>query len=251
MTSNAEHVKPWVPPALGYPKAISFPWPFHPVALLLFLTNTTSLATSQWKSVHVSKRSVQMMHPTKIKDQHLKHLAFVGPHLNPSLKPKEARTGRRFLFQPQGRSYGPMALINMLAMISMSLELHHAHTFTPSGCKGFSCQRQQNCIKPVRSYSTNTKTEFSTHAMGKETAMWRSQWTLLQVRPPTNWIKAGYFSTVLKKNQQKFPLQGLVGSNVGLKKIVLESGIRILCKSYCHVPTSSRTRSFSDKTMDF
>ena len=157
MTSNAEHVKPWVPPALGYPKAISFPWPFHPVALLLFLTNTTSLATSQWKSVHVSKRSVQMMHPTKIKDQHLKHLAFVGPHLNPSLKPKEARTGRRFLFQPQGRSYGPMALINMLAMISMSLELHHAHTFTPSGCKGFNCQRQQNCIKPVRSYSTNSQ----------------------------------------------------------------------------------------------
>lgn len=82
---------------------------------------------------------------------------FVGPHLDPSLKPKQARTGRRFLFQPQGRSYGPMALINMLAMISMSLELHHAHTFTPSGCKGFNCQRQQNCIKPVRSYSTNSQ----------------------------------------------------------------------------------------------
>lgn len=82
---------------------------------------------------------------------------FVGPHLDPSLEPKKARTGRRFLFQPQGRSYGPMALINMLAMISMSLELHHAHTFTPSGCKGFNCQRQQNCIKPVRSYSTNSQ----------------------------------------------------------------------------------------------
>ena len=69
--------------------------------------------------------------------------------------------------------------------------------------------------------------------------------------PPNKLDKSWLFFDCAKKNQQKFPLQGLVGSNVGLKKIVLESGIRILCKSYCHVPTSSRTRSFSDKTMDF
>ena len=57
---------------------------------------------------------------------------------------------------------------------------------------------------------TNTKTEFSTHAMGKETAMWRSQWTLLQTAPPTNWIFCWQFFDCAKKNQQKCPLQGLV-----------------------------------------
>ena len=66
------------------------------------------------------------------------------------------------------------------------------------------------------SYSTNTKTEFSTHAMGKETAMWRSQWTLLQTAPPNKLDKSWLFFDCAKKNQQKCPLQGLVGSNVGI-----------------------------------
>ena len=42
LVGNVLAVKPWVPRALEYPKAISFPWPFHPVALLQFLANTTS-----------------------------------------------------------------------------------------------------------------------------------------------------------------------------------------------------------------